>query len=101
VRPDAPAEPEDLLEEARRRQLRRCLAAGVAGVALLAGVAGVVAGFAGHPRSRASSRSHPEKKTAVRRVIGAPAPIPRNIGTTLLMWPVGYPACGQSGGPPV
>jgi hypothetical protein len=91
--PDTGAEPEDLIREARRRQRRRWLAAGVAGVVLLASVAGVVAGLAGHRHSHASSRSHPAKKAAARRAVGAPAPIPPSIGTTLVMWPAGFGQC--------
>jgi hypothetical protein len=93
VPPDAPAELEDLIKEARRRQRRRWLAAGVAGVVLLTGGAGVVAGLAGHRHDRASSRSHPGKEAAARRAAGALAPIPRSIDTTVLMWPAGFGQC--------
>jgi hypothetical protein len=51
--------------------------------AVLAGVAGVAAGVAGHPPGRPGPRSHP----------GSPAPIPRSIGTTLVMWPAGFGQC--------
>jgi len=97
--PDAPAEPEDLIREARSRQRRRWIA-GAAVLVLLAGVAGVVAGLAGHRHSRANPSGHPKTKTVPRRGVATPAPIPRSIGTTLLMWPVGYPGFGPSGGPP-
>src|SRR5260370_134441 len=59
--PDTGAEPEDLIREARRRQRRRWLAAGVAGVVMLAGVA---AGLAGHRHGRAGSRGHPGNNAA-------------------------------------
>ena len=81
--PDARTGPEALIKEARRRQRRRWLAAGVAVAAVLAGVAGVAAGVAGHPPGRPGPRSHP----------GSPAPIPRSIGTTLVMWPAGFGQC--------
>ena len=100
VLPDAPAEPEDLIREARRRQHRRWIAAGATGVVLLAGVAGVVADLAGHRHGRASSFGHTKTKTVPRPEVTTPTPIPRSIGTTLLMWPVGYPGFGPSGGPP-
>ena len=81
--PDARTGPEALIKEARRRQRRRWLAAGMAVAAVLAGVAGVAAGVAGHPPGRPGPRSHP----------GSPAPIPRSIGTTLVMWPAGFGQC--------
>ena len=81
--PDARTGPEALIKEARRRQRRRWLAAGVAVAAVLAGVAGLAAGVAGHRPGRPGPRSHP----------GSPAPIPRSIGTTLLMWPAGSGQC--------
>jgi hypothetical protein len=97
--PDARTEPEALIKEARRRQRRRWLAAGVAVAAVLAGAAGVAAGVAGHPPGRPGPRGHPGSQVAARQA-AAPAPIPGSIGTTLLMWPVGYPAFGPGGGPP-
>jgi len=81
--PDTRTGPEALIKEARRRQRRRWLAAGMAVAAVLAGVAGVAAGVAGHPPGRPGPRSHP----------GSPAPIPRSIGTTLVMWPAGFGQC--------
>ena len=98
--PDARTGPEALIREARRRQRRRWLAVGVAVAGVLAGVAGVAAGVAGHPPGRPGPRSHPGSRVAARQA-AAPPPIPRSIGTTLLMWPVGYPAFGPGGGPPV
>jgi hypothetical protein len=61
--PDTGAEPEDLIREARRRQRRRWLAAGVT-VVMLAGVAGVAAGLAGHRHGRTGSRGHLENLAA-------------------------------------
>jgi hypothetical protein len=94
----AQTEPEALIKEARRRQRRRWLAAGVAVAAVLAGVAGVAAGVAGHRPGRPGSHGHPRSQVAVRPAV-VPGPIPRSIGTTLVMWPVGYPAFGSGGGP--
>lgn len=91
--PDTGAEPEDLIREARRRQRRRWLAGGVAGVVLLAGVAGVVADLAWHRHGRASSRGHPANNAAARMHVGAAAPIPPGIGTTLVLWPAGSGQC--------
>lgn len=53
--PDAGADPEALIQEARRRQRRRYMAVGLAIVVMLAGAAGVtvsVTGPGGHPSSR-------------------------------------------------
>ena len=90
--PEARTEPEALIKEARRRQRRRWLAAGVAVAAVLAGVAGVAAGVAGHRPGRPGPRGHPGSQVAARQA-AAPAPIPRSIGTTLLMWPAGLGQC--------
>lgn len=61
--PDTGAAPEDLFREARRRQRRRWLAAGVA-VVMLADLAGVAAGLAGYRHDRAGSRGHPGNEAA-------------------------------------
>ena len=89
---EARTEPEALIKEARRRQRRRWLAVGVAVAAVLAGVAGVAAGVAGHRPGRPGPRGHPGSQVAARQA-AAPAPIPRSIGTTLLMWPAGFGQC--------
>jgi hypothetical protein len=83
--PDTQTGPEALIKEARRRQRRRWLAVGVAVAAVLAGVAGVAGGVAGH------RPGHPGPQVAARQA--APGPIPRSIGTTLLMWPAGFGQC--------
>jgi len=90
--PDAWTAPEALIKEARRRQRRRWLAVGVAVAVVLAGVAGVAAGVAGHRPGRPGPRGHPGSQVAVRQA-AEPAPIPRSIGTTLLMWPAGLGQC--------
>jgi hypothetical protein len=91
--PDTAAEPEDLIREARRRQRRRWLAGGVAGVVLLASVAGVVAGHSGHRHSRAGSLSHPARKAAARHAVATLPPIPPGIRTTLVLWPAASGQC--------
>jgi hypothetical protein len=90
--PDAETGPEALIKEARRRQRRRWLAAGVAVAAVLAGVAGVAAGVAGHSPGRPGPRGHPGSRVAARPA-AAPGPIPRSVGTTLVMWPAGFGQC--------
>ena len=90
--PDARTELEALIKEARRRQRHRWLAVGVAAAAVLAGVAGVAAGVAGHSPGRPGPRGHPGSQVAARQD-AAPGPIPRSIGTTLLMWPAGFGQC--------
>ena len=82
--------PEALIKEARRRQRRRWFAAGVAVAAVLAGVAGVAAGVAGHPAGRPGPRGRPGSQAGQ---AVAPGPIPRSIGTTVLMWPAGFGQC--------
>jgi len=91
--PIAPPEPEDLIKEARRRQRRRWLAAGVTGVAVIASVTGFAADLAGHRHGRVSARTQLEKTTPVPRPKGTPPPIPRSIGTSVLWWPAGFGQC--------
>lgn len=101
--PGTETQPEALIREARRRQRRRYLAVGAAAIAVLGSAAGVAAGLhgpGGGHRSRPGPRSHAGPPVAARHAAGLPAPIPRSLGTTVLMWPVGYPAFGPSGGPP-
>jgi hypothetical protein len=88
--PDARTEPQAMIKQARRRQRRRWLAAGVAVAAVLAGVA---AGLAGHLAGRPGPRGHPRPQGAAARQGAAPGPIPRSIGTTVLMWPAGFGQC--------
>jgi hypothetical protein len=90
LRPSAPAQPEDLIKEARRRQRRRWLAVGVAGVVVIAGATGVVAG---HRHGRASARTHSGQTASVPRTVAVPPPIPRSIGTSVLWWPAGFGQC--------
>jgi hypothetical protein len=74
---------EALIKEARRRQRRRYLAIGVVVVAVLGSAAGV-AGLHG------SGRRLP---TRPRRASSVPAPIPRSVHTSVLMWPAGFGQC--------
>ena len=90
--PDARTEPAALIKEARRRQRRRWLAAGAAVATVLAGVAGVAAGVTGHRPGRPGPGGHRWSQGAAGQT-AAPAPIPRSIGTTLLMWPAGLGQC--------
>ena len=87
--PDTRTGPEALIKEARRRQRRRWLAVGVAVAVVLAGVA---AGMAGHRPDRPGPGGPPGPQVAPRQTAG-PAPIPRSIGTTLLMWPASFGQC--------
>ena len=90
--PDARAAPEALIKEARRRQRRRWLAAGVAVAVVLAGLAGLAAGVAGQRPGRPGPHGrHPGPQPA--RQAAMPAPIPRGIGTTVLMWSAGSGQC--------
>jgi photosystem II stability/assembly factor-like uncharacterized protein len=77
--PGTGTEAEALIKEARRRQRRRYLAAGIAVVAVLASAAGVVAGLhgpgSGHP-SRPGPHGQPVPPAAARHTARAPAPVP-------------------------
>ena len=99
-RPGTGTQPEALIKEARRRQRRRHVAVGVAVVAVLGGAAGVAAGLRWPGSGLPGQRGRAGSPVAARHAAGVPAPIPRGIGTTVLMWPVGYPAFGPWGGPP-
>ena len=105
VPPPGPgAEAEALIKEARRRQRRRYAATCLAVLAVLAVLAGALGAFAGHRgTSHQRPASEPRVKPAARRPAGpqGPGPIPRSVDTTVLMWPVGYPAFSSAGGPPV
>jgi hypothetical protein len=92
--------PEAVIREARRRQRRRRLVIGLAVAAVLAGAAGVVAGIGspGAPRRVSHPRPKPSAPAVSRPAL--PGPIPRSVATTVLMWPVGYPAFGPHFGPP-
>jgi hypothetical protein len=91
---------EAVIREARRRQRRRQLVIGLAVAAVLAGAAGVVAGIGlpAAPRRVSHPRPKPSASGVSRQAL--PGPIPRSVDTTVLMWPVGYPAFGPDFGPP-
>src|SRR3984957_4184405 len=86
--PGTRTDPEALIKEARRRQRRRRLAIGVAVVAVLGSAAGVAAGL-----HEPGSSSHRPGAGSPARPAGVPAPIPRSLGTTVLMWPAGFGSC--------
>jgi hypothetical protein len=94
--PGTGTKPEALIKEARRRQRRRYVAVGVAVVAVLGSAAGVAAGLHG-PGSRLPSRPGPHSyagsPVAAGHGAGVPAPIPRSVDTTVLMWPAGFGQC--------
>ena len=94
------ADTEAVIREARRRQRRRQLVIGLAVAAVLAGAAGVVTGIGspGGPRRVSRPRTRPPAPAVSRP--GFPGPIPRSVDTSVLMWPVGYPAFGPNFGPP-
>src|SRR5262245_47229298 len=93
---------EALIKEARRRQRRRYLAIGLAGLAVVAAVAGGLLGGAGHSRQQKAPRPRVSAVRAARPVKAPPsAPlILAGTDTAVLLWPVGYPAFSAGGGPP-
>lgn len=95
-------DPEALIKEARRRQRRRYLAAGLAGLVVAAAVAGSLVGRAGPSRPHSAPRPRVSAGHAARPVKAhPPAPlILPGTDTAVLLWPVGYPAFSASGGPP-
>jgi hypothetical protein len=99
---DPGTEPEALIREARRRQRRRWLAAGVAMAAVLAGTAAAIAGSRGDSRSRPpGQRARPTPAAhAVQLRRAPPGPILADADTTVVTWPVGYPAFGSGFAPP-
>jgi hypothetical protein len=95
--PDPGGDAEAIIKRARRRQRRRRAATGVAVALVLAGGLGVFAHIHGADRRRQASprpgRSRPAR-------VRLPGPIPAGVDTAVLMWPVGDPAFGPTGGPP-
>jgi hypothetical protein len=94
----ATTDPELLFREARRRQRRRRLLAALAFAVLLAGTAGVVRLQSRGQPPDGRPRPGPHAPAAGRPA--PPGPVPRSAGTTVLMWPVGYPAFGPRLWPP-
>jgi len=94
-------DPEAVIRQARRRQRRRWLGAGVALVAVLAAAAAVImaGGSGSRPRRPVT---HPVRAAPAHAI--RPAPVPGLIlggaATTVVMWPVGYPLFTSAGGPP-
>jgi hypothetical protein len=68
--------------------------------AVLAGAAGVVAGIGSPGAPRRVSHPRPKPSALAVRRQALPGPIPRSVDTSVLMWPVGYPAFGPNFGPP-
>jgi hypothetical protein len=94
-------DPEAVIREARRRQRRRYLVAGVALVAVLAAAAAVITAVSpgGHPRRPASRPARTAPAPVIRPLPGL---ILAGAATTVVMWPVGRPVFGDTpgGGPP-
>jgi hypothetical protein len=102
--PGPGADAEALIKEARRRQRRRQMIIGLAAAAVLASALGTFAGLrgAGRPPAAGPPASRPRPKPAASKPgPRLPGPIPRSVDSTVLMWPVGYPAFTSAGGPPV
>jgi hypothetical protein len=95
--PDSGRDDEAIIKRARRRQRRRRAATGVAVAAMLAGGLGVFAHVHGADRQRQASPRPGDNPSAA---VQLPGPIPTSVDTAVLMWPVGYPAFGPTGGPP-
>jgi hypothetical protein len=93
---------EALIRQARRRQRRRYLATGLAIVALALATAGLVVTASGRQPPRVG-HPRPRLSAPARSQLGSPGPIPRNLGTTLLMWPglACNPGAPCGGGPTV
>lgn len=100
VVPGAVPEPEDLIREARRRQRRRWLLAGLAVTVVLAGAGGIAIAVRspGH-QHRPAHRPGPARAAPARRRPALPGSVPGSVGTSVLMWPVGDPAFGPGYGP--
>jgi hypothetical protein len=98
--PDTDAEA--LIREARRRQRRRHLVAGLAIVAVAAATAAAMLTASGNqPRQVGHPRPSPSAPASSR--VALPGPIPRGLDTTLLMWPgvACNPGAPCGGGPTV
>ncbi len=93
----SPADEDALIREARRRQRRRRLCVGIA-ITVLATVAGTLAALAvpGSPHHHAAAAPRKPAPKKVPRPAG-PGPIPRSVGTTVLLWPGTTVAVGDSG----
>jgi hypothetical protein len=97
--PAAGTEPEAVIREARRRQHRRYLVAGVALAAVLAGAAGVITAVSSGSHSQRPV-SHSARTAPAHAMHPAPGLILAGAATTLVMWPVGPPNFTNTGGPP-
>jgi hypothetical protein len=94
---DSGRDAEAIIKRARRRQRRRRAAGAVAAALVLAGGLGAFArlhGVDGQHRARPRPGRIPSARAR------SAAAIPTSVDTTVLMWPVGAPAFGPTGGPP-
>lgn len=98
-RPGVGTEADALIQEARRRQRRRYLAAGVAAAVAVAGVATAVA-VSGSGGGRTGVRGHAAPASPPRTARPAPGLRVPGAATTVVLWPIGYPAFTQTSGPP-
>ncbi len=97
-RPATPSRDEEaLIREARRRQRRRYLIVGVA-ITVLGALAGTLTALTvpGGPHHRVAVAPRKLARKPAPRPAG-PGPIPRNVGTTLLLWPGGSPPTDATG----
>jgi hypothetical protein len=95
------ATPDALIREARRRQRRRYLIAGTTLIAIASASGAVIASTVGDNRVLPPHRH--ARPTASTRPIQAPrreAPMLAGVRTTVMLWPVGYPAFGPDFAPP-
>jgi hypothetical protein len=92
-------DPDLVIRQARRRQRRRRRLTGLAVAVVLAGTAGVMVGLQS-PGQPPLNRPRPGSAAPASVPPALPGPIPHSVRTTLLMWPVGYPAFGPHMWPP-
>ena len=100
--PDGSTELDALIKEARRRQRRRYLTTCLCVVAVIAGAVAVVSGTGARDRPGPPGRHPgPAAPPAATRPKSPPSqgPILAGSDTTLVTWPVGYPAFGPGFAP--
>jgi hypothetical protein len=95
------ADPAALIREARQRQRRRYIVAGVAVGIVVAGVASAAA-MVGGSRAGGRARVSGDADITTRAHPASPAPgltLP-GVATAVVVWPIGYPYFTATGGPP-
>lgn len=93
--------PDALIREARRRQRRRYVMAATIFIAIGSVAGAVIASAAGDNRVRAPHRqARPAVPARSGRAPRLAAPILAGVRTTVVLWPVGYPAFGPDFAPP-